>query len=194
MPVSNSDQLKLIREERRKRRRGRRQIIRRKNRALKKARKSEQEYKPVHLRRCSPADCVGRDMTIHCKGQRFFESSEKPRVGPLARLPTSYKGFQKIGIYSSNMLCAVRTRFIGRATNKSAKFFGIDPKKDRRWAALLRAIACSGLNAADFRSVMRIRDLKIRGKWTAYCKGITGFIHRLPRAHVNRALYVDLRC
>lgn len=173
---------------RRSRREGRRRSNRRRRRALKAHRKSKRPWEVVKTRRICAADQMNRDLTICCKGERFFDATENRRISPLARLPTSYKGFQKIGIYSSNTLCAVRTRFIDRAINKATRFFGIDPKEDSHWAALLRCIVCSGLNAADFRSVMRIRDLKIRRKYRSYRKAVTGFIARLPGVHVARAL------
>jgi len=180
---------KQVGETRRSRRIGRRQSNRRRRRALKKTRRDKtRPWEVVKGRRICAADQLNRDLTICCRGERFFEATENRRISRLARLPTSYKGFQKIGIYSSNMLCAVRTRFIDRGVNKASRFFGIDPKKDSHWAALLRCIVCTGLNPADFRSVMRIRDLKIRSKIRAYRKAVTGFIARLPGVHVARAL------
>lgn len=173
---------------RRSRHQGRRLSNRRRNRALKRTRRKGQTWESVTSRKVAPSDQLNRDLTIECKGQRFYDSSQNCRVGPLARLPTSYKGFQKLGIYSSNKLCAVRSRFIGRCTNKSARFFGIDPKKDRHWAAMLRVIACCGVNAADFKSLMRIKDLKVRGIRSAYIRAISGFIGRCPMVHVKRAL------
>lgn len=168
---------------------GRQRSNRRRRRALKKTRRDKtRPWEVVKGRRICAADQLNHDLTICCKGERFFEATENRRISRLVRLPANYKGFQKIGIYSSNMLCAVRTRFIGRAINKASRFFGIDPKEDSSWAALLRCIVCCGMNPADFRSVMRIRDLKIRRRFSAYRKAVTGFIAHLPGVHVARAL------
>jgi len=176
---------------RRSRRKGRRLSNRRYRRVLKKTQQKELPAKPwqvVKGRRICAADQINRDLTICCKGERFYDSSQNRQIANLCRLPTTYKGYQKLGIYSSNTLCTVRSRFIGRCFNKASRFFGINPKKDRHWAALLRAVVCCGLNATDFRSLMRIRDLKIRGRKTTYRKAVTGFIARLPKVHVKRAL------
>jgi len=178
------------RKARRARRNVRRAARRRANRARKKARKRAglQWERPTNGNQCL-ADCVRNDLTIDVRHQRFFDSSENTRVGRIARLPLQYtRGYFKIGIYSANTLTYVRSRKMSSCTNKMAKFFGIDPKKDRHWAALLRCLVCTGMNPSDFRSVMRIRDLRVRGKYRTYRHALTSFIAQLPTAHVRRAL------
>lgn len=177
-------------EDRRARRKKRRAAYRRSNRARKKARKRAglQWKRPARGVRCI-ADTLEADLTIPVKHQRFYDSSENARVGRIARLPLQYtRGYFKIGIYSANTLTYVRSRKFASCTNKMAKFFGIDPKKSKHWAALLRCLVCSGMNPEDFRSVMRIRDLHQRGKFRAFRGAVTSFIAHLPPSHVRRAL------
>lgn len=165
----------------------RRQQRRRKRRAAKKARRrGGSGYVPEGLH--ALVDTLNRDLTVPVRHVRFYDACENTRISVPQRLPLSYKGYFKLGIYSANELTYVRSRKQRSCNNKLAKIFGIDPKKDKRWAALLRCVACCGLTKQDFRSVMRIRDLKVRGKWRSYKKAITGFIAKLPARHRERAL------
>jgi len=141
---------------------------------------------PKHL---SIAESLDRDLRLPVRNpNRYYSANERAVVVDIGRLPVSYTGFCKPGIYSSNELCHVRTKKRDAAFNKTAKVFGVNPTKDRHWSALLRCIICTGYNRADFRSIMRIMDLRTRGCYRAYKKAITSFIACLPRKHMVRAL------
>lgn len=176
-------------EGRRKRRKMRRKALRRRRRALKKAsRRSGPGWKRRTAHQQCVADMLSCDLTVPVKSVRFYDANENVRVALPQRLPLGYKGYFRLGIYSANTLTYVRSRRQGACNNKHARFFGIDPKKDKHWAALLRCITCCGLNERDFRSVMRIRDLKVRGKTRAYKRAISRWIAKLPAQHARRAL------
>lgn len=184
-------------EARRDRRRARRSNNRRRRRSLKKDRNA-----PGGDRKKDPPNCAIRcladrlkpDLTIDVKSTRFYDSFENKRVDCISRLPLNYtRGYFKLGIYSDVSLTYVRSTKMAPCINKMSRFFGINPKKDRHWVALIRCLVCTGMNPGDLRSVMRIRDLKVRGKVRKYHAAISSFIARLPSVHRTRALTVSTR-
>lgn len=144
------------------------------------------------LNRPALVDVLNADFSLPVKRrEKFYEAPERHIISDFQRNPRTYRGYNKPGIYSSNDLCMVRSKKFNHCFNKTMKIFGISPK-DRHWVALIRCIVCSGYTRKDFRSIMRIRDLKFRGKLRAYRGAVTSFIAHLPSEHVARALPMTL--
>lgn len=64
--------------------------------------------------------------------------------------------------------------------NKLAKLFGV-VSKNKHFRYILKVITFCGMTKGDFKSLLRIRDLWMRGKTRAFYRSATNFAFCLPR-------------
>lgn len=162
------------------------QILREETNPKKKMVLKSQAPKIEILGRSRPAlaDLVSRNMRIPVRfPNRFYEADNTPRVFPLSRIPKEdYQSYyMKIGIYSSNELTWVRCSTRMSAYNKAYKFFGKNVAKTKVWRCLLHTIITTGMTRRDFKSLVRLRDLYIRGLYREFRRRCANFIFSLPK-------------
>jgi len=106
---------------------------------------------------------------------RFYDLDRE--ILPLETQKPAPGRFYQLGIYSSNELCQVQTNNGRAAVNKSARMFG-KISKQKHFRFVLRCMAVSGITLKQFRSLMRIRDIYVRGYYRPYKKHIQMFLFR----------------
>jgi hypothetical protein len=83
---------------------------------------------------------------------------------------------KRLGIYSSNELCLAQQGDFRSSVNKMIKIFGPVAVRNKRFKFYLKCIAVGGVSTNQFRSLMRIRDLWVRGHSDSFNKSINRFI------------------
>jgi len=154
---------------------------------IRKSRKAKAKAKPPRKRGGDPSriylvDQVDKDLTLasrYRKPVRKYYDCDRSTTS-LTRLPKGGNGYAKLGIYSDVELSQVITPSFGSAFNKASRIFGLI-SKDKHFSYALMCVSVCGMNAHDFRSLMRIRDLWVRGCRTQYKKSIINFSYCLPR-------------
>jgi len=154
---------------------------------LRKSRKSRSKAKPSRKRGGDPSrvylvDQLDKDFTLAERYRKpVLKYYGENHSTSLQRLPNQGPELHaKLGIYSSTELCQVAEPDFGRAFNKASRIFGLI-SKEKHFSYALMCVTVCGMNAGDFRNLMRIRDLWIRGCRTAYKRNIINFSFSLPR-------------
>jgi hypothetical protein len=114
---------------------------------------------------------------VPVKGQCFYEPSTTVRdLGSF----TPHEGtYYQLGIYSRNELCLRETTNPNAALNKAAKIFG-PIARERHFRFALRCIVVEGISRRRFKSLMRIRDLAVRGNNRSFKKHIKRYVFGFP--------------
>lgn len=114
---------------------------------------------------------------IPVKGQRFYEPSTT--VHSLGSFSPQKDTYFQLGIYSRNELCLRQTSNPNAALNKAAKLFG-PISRERHFRFALRCIVVEGISRRRFKSLMRIRDLSVRGNNRSFRKHIKRYVFGFP--------------
>jgi len=133
----------------------------------------------------SLVDQLRKDFTVPVKQVRYYPAMESREVYPIERvnfvnkMPNHPAVYVKYGIYSGNELCQKLVPNRDSAYNKAVKIFG-KISKERHFSFILQCIILSGMSRKDFKSLMRIRDLYVRGLYHEYKKNAIKFAFSLP--------------
>lgn len=115
---------------------------------------------------------------VPVKGQRFYEPSTTVR--DLGSYSPSKGTYYQLGIYSRNELCLRETPNPTAALNKAARLFG-PIAREQHFKFALRCIVVEGISRRRFKSLMRIRDLAVRGNKRSFRKHIIRYVFGFPK-------------
>jgi len=111
------------------------------------------------------------------RGERFFDCVP---VESLERKTFESNTYYKIGIYTGNEVSLVKTDNPNAALNKWANWFG-SISRNRHFRFALRCLVVAGCSRRQLISIMRIRDLKMRGNYLSFKKNIIKYSFSFPK-------------
>jgi len=150
-------------------------------RKCKRARKTckSRRFKKSRLSTPVVIDHVRRDLSLPVQG--MIKPSKEGVVGMLRRQPKEQFGdcFFQYGFYIRNYLSYKETDNYRAALNKVSRLFG-SISRERTFRFILKVLIVTGMNPDDFKSLMRIRDIWVRGRMAQYYKSASHFAGLLP--------------
>jgi len=142
---------------------------------------TQQEFNKIPV-----VDLLKRDLSLHVSGKRkpgeiyLPPVSGKPESLSRNQIRKDFPKFNQFGIFIDNFLSIRRTNNHISALCKLMKLFGFI-SKNKHFKFVLKCFVLGGCSPQDFKSLMRIRDIYIRGHYLPYEKAIKRFIWSLPR-------------